>query len=160
MGFSQGAAAAAMVASLLDHGRREAFDQAVSRRSNQFPYPSSFLDVDGKVLQQPLKFAIEFSGFAAPTDLYEGFYVPNIKTPILHFIGSLDTAVEEARTRTLINSCEKGGERIVTHPGGHYVPSQKIWLDTVTGFIKECVAGTHELKSENVDNAEDMDVPF
>ncbi len=57
-----------------------------------------------------------------------------------------------------------GGEgmtRLVIHPGGHFVPSGKKYLETVADFIRISMspqdAQTSEKKEER---AEDMDMPF
>lgn len=165
VGFSQGAAAAAMVASLLEGARRkEAFGRA--EREGGMQYPSSFLvadhekGVDGFV-QGPLKFTVCYSGFRAPDLLYNAFYQPPILTPTLHVLGQVDTVVDESRARALAAVCDSGAGRVVVHPGGHFVPSQKAWLDAVVGFVRECVEGSGEgrTKGEEV-GVEDMDVPF
>jgi len=160
IGFSQGGAATAIVASLLEPGRREAFESANKRDPQKFKYPSSFVTDDGKVIQLPLKFGIVYSGFAAPFELYSAFYEPKLTTPVLHFLGSLDTLVDERRSRVLIDSCENGPQRVATHPGGHFLPSQKVWLDAAIGFIKECVNGVVTKKAIEEDDVEDMEVPF
>ena len=49
---------------------------------------------------------------------------------------------------------------MVVHPGGHFVPSQKPWLDAVVRFVKECVEGKKEKGERDDIKAEDMDVPF
>ena len=161
MGFSQGAAAAGMVASLLEgRVRREGFERA--EREGGIEYPRSFLEEgEGQVegfVQGPLKFAVSYSGFCAPGKRYRGFYEPAIRTPVLHVLGQVDVVVEEARARLLVNVCEGGERRVVVHPGGHFVPSQKPWLDAVVGFVKECMEG--ENKQDEDVSAEDMDVPF
>ena len=164
VGFSQGAAAAAMVASLLEgRGRREAFEKAEG--GGGMGYLGSFLEegeqggVDGFV-QGPLKFAVCYSGFRAPGRRYVGFYEPRIRTPVLHVLGQLDVVVDEVRARGLVSACEGGEERVVVHPGGHFVPSQKPWLDAVVGFVKESVEGKELKKEREGEKAEDMDVPF
>ena len=163
VGFSQGAAAAAMVASLLEGRRREAFEKA--EEGGGMGYLGSFLEegggggVDGFV-QGPLKFAVCYSGFRAPGRRYVGFYEPKIRTPVLNVLGQLDVVVEEVRARKLVSACEGGDERVVVHPGGHFVPSQKPWLDAVVRFVKECVEGKEEKGERDDIKAEDMDVPF
>ena len=174
IGFSQGAAAAAMIASLLEGaGRRRAFDERSSQATKQeTPYPKSFLSDDTEhqgneaesFIQPPLKFAVCYSGFRAPENgRYSAFYDPKIKTPVLHVQGQVDVVVDEARSQALIEVCEGGPDRVVIHPGGHFVPSQKPWLDAVVGFIKTRMGeGAIKNKAEQVeeDRAEDMDVPF
>lgn len=152
VGFSQGAAAAALVASLLEEGRKEAFDAC--EREGRMGYPKSFLGNDGKVINHPLRFAVSYSGFKAPDEYYSGFYEPKIKTPTMHVIGSLDTLVDEARSMTLVKVCEN--DRVVFHPGGHFVPTRKEMVSALVSFIRETCADP-EPEEESV---EDMDVPF
>jgi predicted esterase len=155
IGFSQGGAAAAMVASLLEPDRRKAFEAASSEGG--MPFPESF---EGTI-HPPMKFAVSYSGFAATdTPLYKGFYKPKIRTPILHFLGSLDTVVSESRSLALAGACEDSENRVVYHPGGHFLPSsQKAYVSALIGFMKEVLhaADPNAKKEESV---EDMDVPF
>ena len=162
IGFSQGGACAAMVASLLEPGRREAFEKMYP--SGGMSYPSSFESDTGyveSVIHPPLKFAVSYSGFAARgMDLYKAFYEPKIKTPMLHFLGTLDAVVEEKRSLALVENCEESEGRVVYHPGGHFLPSsQKAYVAALVGFMKEVLykAENGEKKEESV---EDMDVPF
>lgn len=159
VGFSQGGAAAAMVASLLEgSGRAAAFEE--KKKGAGMGYPGSFLgEVDGFV-QGPLKFAVCYGGFRAPGALYEGFYEPRIRTPVLHVLGRVDVVVDEARGMELVGVCEGGEGRVVVHPGGHFVPSQKPWLDAVVGFIRHCMEGEGKEVDEEEERVEDMDVPF
>ncbi|KAL8791254.1 MAG: hypothetical protein Q9213_000211 [Squamulea squamosa] len=164
IGFSQGACAAGMVASLLEHGRQDTFSSPISQKDGMEtePFPPSFT-----ALRHPtLKFAIIYSGFIAPGTRYSGFYNPSLKTPTLRFLGALDGVVEEGRSQGLINVCESA--KVVTHPGGHFLPSQRPWLDAAVGFLKECLekttnaggdAGKDDTR-EKVDKVEDMEVPF
>ena len=172
IGFSQGAALAAMVAALLEPRRKEAFahfmDPKVASAGTSgaemvggLPYPASF--EESVLSHPPLKFALCYSGFRAPGARYRGFYEePAIQTPILHVLGSLDAVVDESRSRALVEACagdpEKEG-KIIFHPGGHFLPSQRPFLDAAVGFIQglEKTEGKGEQKEEDVN---DMDVPF
>ncbi|KAI4236179.1 MAG: hypothetical protein LQ349_002714 [Xanthoria aureola] len=164
IGFSQGACAAGLVASLLEPGRRGAFFSSPSQKDEMEtePFPTSFSSLN----QPPLKFALIYSGFIAPGTRYVDFYKPSLKTPTLHFLGALDGVVEESRSQGLIEVCE--GAKVVTHPGGHFLPSQRPWLDAAVGFVKECLeqvtvgdGGDNEEDTKGKEeNAEDMDVPF
>lgn len=75
----------------------------------------------------------------------------------------------------LIAACEgdaEGEGRVLVHPGGHFLPSQRKYLDYVAGFIGEMMSGNWEGgKGEQVVQGkrkqsmgevpvEDMDVPF
>ena len=91
---------------------------------------------------------------------YHAFYEPNIKTPVLHFLGMQDVVVEEARSLALVKACEHSEDKyVVYHPGGHFLPStQKASVNALIGFIKEVLHGEEEKKEE--ESVEDMDVPF
>jgi predicted esterase len=154
IGFSQGAAAAGMVASLLQPGRQTAFSSQTRTNPESFPYPKSWEPLQ-QLHPEGLKFAVSYSGFYAPNSLYTAFYEPKITSPFLHFIGSLDSVVEESRSLALVGVCEKGSGRTVYHPGGHFVPVGKEWGGVLVGFIRECIEP--KMKEEDV---ADMDVPF
>ena len=122
-------------------------------------------------IHPPLKFAVSYSGYGTYNPLYAGFFNPRITTPMLHFIGTLDTVVEERRSLMLVEACAGGGggggggekkirtrdevteekdnnytgsgERVVYHPGGHFLPaSQKQLVGALVGFIKEAITET------------------
>ena len=177
LGFSQGGAAAGIVASLLESGRREAFEAAQSKGGMR--YPDSFTQDSGfieEAIHPPLKFAVSYSGFGASTNaLYQAFYVPKIKTPMLHFLGSVDTVVSEERSLGLVDACvdgrgmDGGVERVVYHPGGHFLPSsQRQYVAALVAFIRE--AAGEQAENDGMGKAggagkaeervEDMDVPF
>lgn len=179
IGFSQGAAMAAMLASLLEPSRHSAFDffsinreevevvvgnaaapsTATQEKAWGIPFPSSFEGLG----HPPLKFAVCYSGFRAPGARYRGFYEhPKIQTPILHVLGSLDTIVDEGRSKVLIEACDGDPEKegkVIRHPGGHIVPSQRLYLDILARFIKDLLepgGGARDAEEK----VEDMDVPF
>lgn len=142
---------------MLEPGRREVFREAEAQGG--MPYPAAFLRDDGEVIHPPLKFAVSYSGFGAPIPLYRAFYEPKIQTPLLHFLGSLDTVVEESRSQRLIDaSVGKKEERVIVHPGGHFLPSQKQYVNMLIGFIKDALAKDEGPTKE--ESVEDMDVPF
>lgn len=160
VGFSQGAALAAMVTSLLERpSRYDAFKRAQELSPIAIPYPTSFKNLQ----QPPLKFLVSYCGFRAPGERYNGFYAdPTIQTPSCHVNGSLDSLVEESRWRTLMEAC--GGEgmtRLVIHPGGHFVPSGKQYLETVADFMRMCMSPQGAQRAEKVEqDVEDMDMPY
>ncbi|KAL8946079.1 MAG: hypothetical protein Q9222_007476, partial [Ikaeria aurantiellina] len=101
IGFSQGACAAAMVASLLEPHRPSAFSSSMGATEKE-PYPPSFFlnpNNTTTAIQPPLKFALIYSGFLAPGPRYSAFYNPPITTPTCHFLGQMDSVVEEGRGR-------------------------------------------------------------
>jgi len=100
IGFSQGAAAAAMLASLLEPGRRAAFEARYPDGGIRYPDCFFAATPDGATaIHPPLRFAVAYSGFAASGggSPYAAFYEPEIRTPVLHFLGSQDVVVEEKR---------------------------------------------------------------
>ena len=135
IGFSQGGAMAAMLTAAMEH--------LSSSPENQFR-PVTTPEHEGWAKQirdankgQPLKFCVSYSGFfALPTEL-GWLWEPKVKTPTMHFLGSLDTVVEESRSRRLIEACEE--PVVVVHPGGHYVPVSKEWVAPLVGFIRGCL---------------------
>lgn len=171
IGFSQGAAMAAMVASLLEPGRKEAFEHFADPKvaSEGFEvkepvagvaFPASFEEAG----HPPLKFALCYSGFRSPGPRYRPFYEnPPIQTPILHVLGSLDAVVDDTRSRALVEACagdpEKEG-KVVWHPGGHFLPSQRPYLDAAVRFIKEQLEGKQAKADAKEDDVRDMDLPF
>jgi predicted esterase len=162
IGFSQGGALAGMLASTLEDGRREAFEAFQPKGGMRFP--ASLEEDTGyvtDVIHPPFKFAVIYSGFGASDHaLYKAFYDPKIKTPMLHFIGSVDTVVEEKRSLRLVDACAVKEDRVVYHPGGHFLPSsQRQSVAPLIAFIKEIMDGdTKEGKKE--ESVEDMDMPF
>jgi fermentation-respiration switch protein FrsA (DUF1100 family) len=130
IGFSQGGCVAAMLASAMEDGRGEAAP------AEHAGWARAVREANGG---RALKFALIYSGFyAVPQDL-AWLYEPKIKTPTLHFLGSLDTVVDESRSQGLVERCEE--PLVLTHPGGHYVPVNKEWVMPVAGFIKKCLEG-------------------
>lgn len=160
VGFSQGAALATMVASLLEGQgrRRDAFGNRHCQSSLSIPFPPAFRDLH----HPPMRFCILYSGFVAPGERYRAFYDPYISTPSCHFIGSLDSVVEESRCRALVEAF--GGEpsaQVVFHPGGHFIPSSKQFLDMLVNFIATvCRTDVQKSRNDGGDSVEEMDVPF
>ncbi|EFR02580.1 dihydrofolate reductase [Nannizzia gypsea CBS 118893] len=192
IGFSQGACLAAMVASLLEPDRSKAFHYMSDPANNQqelitqisggnkrdpqkppqgsddkkmvtgIPFPSSFANIS----HPPMKFAICYGGFIAPGTRYRAFYEhPKIQTPVLHVLGTLDMIVEEARSKKLIAACAgnpESDDRVLWHPGGHFLPSQRPYLDGVVQFIRLHIEGLNGngKKASGDDDVENMDMPF
>jgi pimeloyl-ACP methyl ester carboxylesterase len=162
IGFSQGGALAGMLASTLEDGRREAFEAFQPKGGMRFP--DSLEEDTGyvtDVIHPPFKFAVIYSGFGASDHaLYKAFYDPKIKTPMLHFIGSVDTVVEEKRSLRLVDACAVKEGRVVYHPGGHFLPSsQRQSVAPLIAFIKEIMDGDTN-KGKKEESVEDMDMPF
>ncbi|KAJ5885165.1 Dihydrofolate reductase [Penicillium taxi] len=165
IGFSQGAALAAMVTSLLEPGRKEAFEKFSKDEvdgATGIPYPPAFLEPG--FVHPPFKFALAYCGYRAPGARYRGFYEdPAIQTPLLHVLGSLDAIVEESKSQALIDACAGEPEKVgwvVRHPGGHFLPSQKPYLEAATRFIKGQLEKTGVADKVDEEDVNDMDVPF
>lgn len=139
IGFSQGAAAAALVASLLEPGRRQIFDQVHEEDDQTLAFPKEWYDLNSMV-PNGLKFAVAYSGFQPSHPAYRAFFEPKIQTPTLHFIGSLDTVLDEARSKALVEKCVLEKRKLVFHPGGHFVPNDKRMVSILVAFIFECMA--------------------
>ena len=133
---------------------------ALEAQGGGMQFPKSFLQESGSGrIHPPLKFAVSYSGFASDIPEHRAFYVPKIKTPMLHVIGSLDTVVIEKRSLALVDACEEP-RRVVYHPGGHFVPSsQKEYVSALVGFIRDVISGTLK-KVKEEESVEDMDLPF
>ncbi|CCC14380.1 unnamed protein product [Sordaria macrospora k-hell] len=132
IGFSQGGAMAAMLTAAMEH------------LSPGHPRPVLTAEHEAWARQirdankgQPLKFCVSYSGFFALPPELGWLWEPKVKTPTMHFLGSLDTVVEESRSRRLVEACEDAV--VVVHPGGHYVPVSKEWVAPLVGFIRGCL---------------------
>ncbi|KAI1825057.1 serine hydrolase FSH [Xylaria intraflava] len=120
MGFSQGGCMAALVAAALE------------RRDDGAPWARELRAANGG---RPLRFAVVYSGFYAPPADLQWLYDPPVATPTLHFIGGLDTVVDENRSRALVERCRD--PVVLTHPGGHYVPVARDWVMPLVGWLKQ-----------------------
>lgn len=129
MGFSQGGCAASLVTAALEEPHR--------------PVPVNSLGYDWEWVEalrtanggHPLKFAVIYSGFFAPPEELRWLYEPMIETPSLHFIGSLDTVVDETRSQALVERFVK--PTVMVHQGGHHVPVSKQWSNPLIGFLQK-----------------------
>ncbi|KAF8637785.1 hypothetical protein AX17_002576 [Amanita inopinata Kibby_2008] len=117
LGFSQGAALAAVVAALLE-------------RPHLYP---PFL-VDGKPPHPPLEFCIAVSGFKPGGHICEPIFTPSFSTPTLHVIGKTDVVVVEERSKQLIHV--SSNKRVEEHIGGHFVPTKARWRKFLCEYMK------------------------
>jgi len=129
VGFSQGGCVAALLAAALESPRR-----AVPE--NGGPYDWGWVEaLRAANGQRPLRFCVVYSGFSGVMPELEWLYEPKIRTPTLHFLGGLDTVVDEGRSRRLIDRCEDAV--VVQHPGGHYVPVSREFVAPLVGFTRK-----------------------
>lgn len=164
LGFSQGGCLAALVAAALEVPRREppvgCPAPSPSGGGAAEPDWSWVQELRDANAGQPLKFAVVYSGFWAPVPglqwLYDGTGLGSstssgegpgsgemkeggkIATPTLHFLGSLDSVVEEGRSRALVDRC--ADPRVAVHSGGHYVPVARDRVMPLVGFLREVLA--------------------
>jgi len=118
MGFSQGAAFAAIVAALLE-------------RPHLYP---PFL-VDGKPPHPLLQFCVAVSGFKVQDPIAEPLFDIPYMTPTLHVIGKTDIIVLEERSMLLVEV--SGNARVEEHEGGHFVPSKGEWRKFLREYMMD-----------------------
>ncbi|KAI1359088.1 serine hydrolase FSH [Xylaria arbuscula] len=160
LGFSQGGCMASLVASALEHPHRTpspplSISTTTTTTTSSTGSPpeeqtSSWLeDLRAANNGQPLKFCVVYSGFhATPPDL-QWLFEPAIATPTLHFLGGLDTVVEEKRSMALVERCRD--PMVLTHPGGHYVPVARDWVMQLAGWLRQrCIDATEEKTEESL----------
>lgn len=86
----------------------------------------------------PFKFGIFYSGFRLKAPFNQHFYEnKKITVPTMHVLGTLDTIVSEERTMALYELCDEKTRKLLKHPGGHYVPSQKSIIESIMAFVNE-----------------------
>ncbi|KAK6456984.1 dihydrofolate reductase [Scheffersomyces xylosifermentans] len=138
VGFSQGAALGGIIA----HKFKELFDT---------PSP---------------KFFILYSGFKLDTskssgnDKYESHYPDpeeSIDFKFLHVYGELDTVVDETRALSLYEATKSSSD-LLKHPGGHFVPNSKLFIDQVTNWIQITEKEDEEGKGNNEQKKEEDDL--
>jgi len=126
LGFSQGAAMAALVTIFLE-------------RPEVFP---NFL-VDGKPSHPPLRFCVFISGFRITDAGLSYIFSGDIKysTPSLHVLGRKDTVVSPTLSRTLIDVFES--PCVELHDGGHIIPSTAAWLQFFKSYFASYEEDSH-----------------
>ncbi|RYP74031.1 hypothetical protein DL771_003220 [Monosporascus sp. 5C6A] len=155
-GFSQGGCLAALVAAALEGrnppaGCPSPSSPASAPEAVDWTWLDDLRAANGG---HPLKFCVVYSGFCAPVPGLQWLYggslgdaagdLPEeksgmIATPTLHFIGSLDSVVEEGRSRALIDRCRD--PVVVEHPGGHHVPVARDRVMPLVGFLRQIIGG-------------------
>ncbi|XP_019903386.1 esterase OVCA2 isoform X2 [Esox lucius] len=109
LGFSQGAALVAMLCSLQEH--------------NQEPH-----------LQ--FRFAILVAGFRSACTEHQQFYDAHapLVIPSLHVFGLEDQVIPDRLSRELLPMFQE--PRVLTHPGGHFVPATSAHRQTYKEFLE------------------------
>lgn len=87
--------------------------------------------------QPPLKFFVTFSGFRLEAPQFQSSYDKHpLSTPSLHVQGEQDTVVAETRVLSLYDSFQEDRRTLLKHPGGHYVPNSKQYVNQVCNWIQ------------------------
>lgn len=87
--------------------------------------------------QPDLEFFISFSGFRLQPEWFQEQYDKHeITVPSLHVQGELDTVVEEQRVLSLYYSCSNDTKTMLKHPGGHFVPNSKSFVNKVINWLQ------------------------
>ncbi|RYO85559.1 hypothetical protein DL766_007546 [Monosporascus sp. MC13-8B] len=160
-GFSQGGCLAALVAAALEGRSPPAGCPSPSSPASASEAAADWTWLDDLRAAnggRPLKFCVVYSGFWAPVPGLQWLYGGSpgdgagnppeeksrmIATPTLHFLGSLDSVVEEGRSRALIDRCRD--PVVVEHPGGHHVPVARDRVMPLVGFLRQVVGGQGKL---------------
>jgi pimeloyl-ACP methyl ester carboxylesterase len=133
IGFSQGAALAVTLTSFLEPGRIEAF----KAKQDGHDFPAAFLNEDGALIHPPLRFCVSYAGFPLTDPRWYAVYEPTVQTPVLSVVGSVDTIIEEKVSEMLHSLLGPDiQQRIIQHPGGHFVPSGKMEVAGLVGFLR------------------------
>ncbi len=132
LGFSQGGAAAALLAAAMEQNPSRPVPSSAQDTNDTWSWVN---DVRMANDNKSLRFAVIYSGFFAPPPELRWLYNPQINTPTLHYIGGLDTVVDESRSQALVERCVDAV--VLTHPGGHYVPISKEWVMPLVAFVKK-----------------------
>ncbi|XP_005314046.2 esterase OVCA2 [Chrysemys picta bellii] len=110
LGFSQGAALAALVCALQQRG------------DARFPF----------------EFAILVAGFKSRAAPHSSYYREPIAVPSLHVLGDTDRVIPPGLSRELASHFV--GPAVLTHPGGHFVPAsasqKRAYLEFLAKFLK------------------------
>lgn len=164
LGFSQGGCLAALVAAALETPYRvpppgcpSPEQKGVPGEEADWSWVKELRAANG---HKPLRFCVVYSGFWAPVAglqwLYDGGAAGEgegesggkgkINTPTLHFIGSLDSVVEESRSQALIDRCRDPA--VAVHSGGHYVPVARDRVMPLVGFLRQVLLKEQEGKEK------------
>lgn len=117
LGFSQGAAFAAVISALLE--RPELYPPFMV--NDQPPHP-------------PFEFCVAVSGFRLNDPFCHPLFTPSYSTPTLHILGKTDVVVVEERSKQLIDV--SSNKRVEEHAGGHFVPSKGNWRKFLAAYLK------------------------
>lgn len=102
--------------------------------------------MDGESPHPPFEFCVAVSGFKLLDPFCQSFFEPAYETRTLHVIGQTDVVVIGERSQQLAAVSANGV--VVTHEGGHFVPSKTEWRRLFVGFMRR-PGGTHAAPSSS-----------
>ncbi|KAK7752534.1 Family of serine hydrolases 3 [Diatrype stigma] len=163
LGFSQGGCLAALVAAVLETPYRAPPPGCPSPEPTgagagaQLEYDWSWIEeLRAANGHQPLRFCVVYSGFWAPVAGLQWLYgegeEKKISTPTLHFLGSLDSVVEESRSQALIDRCRDPA--VAVHSGGHHVPVARDRVMPLVGFLRQVLEKEKQQQEEREQEGE------
>lgn len=133
IGFSQGATLATMLAALCEGGTARL--RALARQGEHISIVPP---------QSPFKFALLSCGYKGTEKYYSGFYSPQLTTPILFDIATLDHMVEPWQSDEWVSVCAKGQKML--RQGGHLFPTNEKSLCGMASFVSQALLATSELR--------------
>ncbi|GAA5921878.1 hypothetical protein JCM1841_000960 [Sporobolomyces salmonicolor] len=122
LGFSQGAASAAILAALVENPQLDPVFSAPPKDENT-PWPP-----------KPFDFAILSAGFLPLDPKVKAYFDVKPKTPTLHVLGRADTIVGEERSIPLTHAFVNA--RVEWHDGGHHTPNKASWRQFFKAYIE------------------------
>ncbi|TFL02817.1 serine hydrolase FSH [Pterulicium gracile] len=117
LGFSQGAALAALLAALLER-----------------PHIHPPFLVDGNPPHPPFDFCVAVAGFRLRDPIADAILSEPFNTRTLHVLGRTDIMVPTERARHLLDL--SANSRLEEHDGGHFLPSKTPWRKFMVEWIK------------------------
>ena len=92
------------------------------------------------------RFAIIVAGFP-PKDqsVYQQLHSQRISTPSMHVMGETDKLIAVERSMGLASAFLE--PLVVTHPGGHMIPSNAVFRKHLKQFVSRFVAGSEASES-------------
>lgn len=138
LGFSQGAAVAAVVAALCQ--QQQALCAQLSCQDASMDQGAS-----ASQLQLPqLNFVIIASGFPSPAPEHTTLLDKQrpIALPSLHIFaaaseGGSDRQIQQDMSERLLEMFDAGSRRVVTHPGGHMIPTDAASVGQIRDFLQQ-----------------------
>lgn len=121
IGFSQGACLATMLTALCENNPDRM--HALSQQGDPI-----YIDPP----QSAFHFALLSCGFRGTAEWYDGFYTPQLTTPIMFTVADLDTVVAPSLQDDWVTVGDRS--QVIRHKGGHWFPVDKASLQKLAKF--------------------------